>query len=272
MGPPAVANEGLWDPVGMSVDGAPAMYSTVLRSSIDGRNLAGLVWIDTTAVKGQLFAGNVQPAGQWSMPSHIPSELKPDLLASFNSGFLLKECEGGFYLDGKEGVPLRDGTAGVHIDVDGTMSVGVLGRDFTLGPNTAAIRQNLPLLVDNGQIAASATDRDTHVWGKTLGNIPNVWRSGLGQRDDGTLVYVAGPAMSARTLGNLLVAGGAVRALELDINPNWVTFNIHTFDGTTQVAGASKLLPNMLRSPERYFSPDDRDFFALFARSPVPTP
>jgi hypothetical protein len=265
-GAPVVPNEGVWAPMGMLVDGAPALYATTVRANLDGSVVAGVAWIDPTAVRAQLFPGSQMPGGQWSVPFNVPVELKTSLIASFNSGFLLSEAQGGFYLEGREATPLHDGTAAIHIDVDGTIAIGALGRDVALGPNTAAIRQNLPLLVDGGVVAPTATDGDTYVWGKTLGHTPFVWRSALGIREDNSLVYVAGPSMSARMLGNTLVAAGAVRALELDINPNWVTFNANTCDPQGAVCTGTKLLPAMLRSPERYLTPDDRDFFALFAR------
>jgi len=264
-GPAVVANEGDWAPAGPDVDGAPALYTTVVRANASGSTTAGVAWIDTTAVKGQLFPGSTQPGGQWTVPFNVPLDQKPNLLAAFNSGFLLNEAQGGFYLEGHEAVPLRNGTAALYIDANGTMNVGMLGRDFNEGPDTAAIRQNLPLLIDGGVINASATDRDAFVWGKTLGGGSYVWRSGIGVRNDGTLVYVGGPALSARMLATTLVAAGAVRAMELDINPNWVTFNIFSCDASGSCNGR-KLLPAMLRDPNRYLSPDNRDFFAIFSR------
>ena len=45
---------------------------------------------------------------------------------------------------------------------------------------------------------------------------------------DGALVYVAGPALTARSLAESLQRAGAVRAMTLDINPEWVTFNFYS--------------------------------------------
>ena len=264
-GPAVIEYEGDWAPAGPDVDGAPALYTTAVRSNASGSTMAGIAWIDTTAVRGQLFPGTTQPGGQWSVPFNIPLDQKPNLVAAFNSGFLLNEAQGGFYLEGREAVPLRNGTAALYIDANGTMNVGMLGRDFGVGPDTGSIRQNLPLLIDGGVINGSATDRDNRVWGLTLGGGSYVWRSGIGVRDDGTLVYVGGPAMSARMLATTLYAAGAVRAMELDINPNWVTFNIFNCDGSGQCNG-HKLLPGMLRDANRYLTPENRDFFAIFTR------
>ena len=71
---------------------------------------------------------------------------------------------------------------------------------------------------------------DTTQWGFTLGNAVYVWRSGLGVTADGALVYVGGPGLNITDLANLLVDAGAVRAMELDINTDWVNFS--TYDAT----------------------------------------
>ena len=55
---------------------------------------------------------------------------------------------------------------------------------------------------------------------------------------------------------------GAVRAMEVDINYEWTTFN---FDGTFGARDPTKLVPGMARLATRYLSPDDRDIFALYA-------
>jgi hypothetical protein len=259
--PPA----GAWTPIGTAVGGAPALEQATFPGH-DSSNPVAVVWIDTSAVCLQLFPGARQPGGHWTTPFSIPASEQPGLVAAFNSGFLLRESQGGFELDGQVGVPLRDGSATVVIDADGTTSIGALGRDVHVTASTVAVRQNLSLLVDGGVVAASATDQDASLWGRTLGRSPFVWRSGLGIRADGTLVYAAGNAISARNLGNALVAAGAVRALELDMNPSWVTFNTYSYDAATGRTTGAKLLPGMTRSTDRYLTPDDRDFFAVLAR------
>ncbi len=87
-----------------------------------------------------------------------------------------------------------------------------------------SVRQNLDLLVDNGQPVPGLDATDTTKWGATLGNAVYVWRSGLGVTADGALVYVGGPGLNITDLADLLVRAGAVRAMELDINTDWVTF------------------------------------------------
>jgi hypothetical protein len=81
----------------------------------------------------------------------------------------------------------------------------------------------------------------------------------------GALVYVAGPALTAKSLAESLQRVGAVRALSLDINPEWVTFNFfsHPNPSTPSVVVPSKLYPQMQRPADRYLGPtaESRDFF-----------
>jgi hypothetical protein len=80
----------------------------------------------------------------------------------------------------------------------------------------------------------------------------------------GNLLYAGADNQTVTSLAQVLQRAGAVRAMELDINSEWVTFNYYAAPGA---AGAAKLLPGMSRPNTRYLSPDDRDFFAIFSRS-----
>jgi hypothetical protein len=51
--------------------------------------------------------------------------------------------------------------------------------------------------------------------------------------------------------------------MELDINSYWVTFISYALRGARD---PSNLLPGMTRGPDRYLTPDDRDFFAVYLR------
>jgi hypothetical protein len=68
----------------------------------------------------------------------------------------------------------------------------------------------------------------------------------------------------------VLRRGGRVRRrqrrasrLELDINTYWPSFITYRFPGAGDPAN---LLAAMDRSLARYLTPDDRDFFAVYAR------
>ena len=112
-------------------------------------------------------------------------------------------------------------------------------------------------------------DNDPANWGYTLGNKVLVWRSGLGETANGALVYVAGPGLSADSLAELLARAGAVRAMELDINSDWVDFFTYAPGPPGSPAGdltVSKLLADMYPSTNNYLSASSRDGVALFSR------
>jgi hypothetical protein len=66
----------------------------------------------------------------------------------------------------------------------------------------------------------------------------------------------------------MLQAAGCTRAMELDINPEWVSFNLftHADDADPTVLTGTKLLPDMHRPPERFLGADSRDFVAILSR------
>jgi hypothetical protein len=75
---------------------------------------------------------------------------------------------------------------------------------------------------------------------------------------------VGGPSMLPSDLAAALIAVGAVRAMEMDINPAWVTFDTFT-DGPGGPTG-TKLLSTMNFPTTHYLYPSTRDFVAVFAR------
>jgi hypothetical protein len=51
--------------------------------------------------------------------------------------------------------------------------------------------------------------------------------------------------------------------MELDINTYWTSFIHYRHPGAS---GEANLLAGMDRPPQRYLTPDDRDFFAVYVR------
>jgi Phosphodiester glycosidase len=260
--------EGLWKPTGRTVGGIPAVYTTFFRpDAVHTSLVAGAMWMDTMLLRTVLVVGLQEPGGPQTWGAQVPISARPALVAAFNSGFKIDAALGGVYTEGQMVHPLVDGAASLVIDKRGRASVGAWGRDFQLSPDIASVRQNLSLIVDNGQPAAGLPSNDNGAWGATVGNKVFVWRSGVGVDRNGGLVYVAGSGLSAVTLAVLLQHAGAVRAMELDINSDWVS--AFTFDQTDPANPAAvlgvKLLPDMSRAGDRYLVPGERDFFALLA-------
>ena len=267
-----VAGEGVWQPYGDTSSGATAMQVAYLRpDDIHGTVLAAVVRIDQAKAALRLIPGAQEPGnGPWKGGNQVARTDVPNMLAAFNSGFRIADSRGGFAEAGRTVSRLRDGAASVVIAGDGRVDVVDWGRDANASNHPVAVRQNLDLIVDGGQLVDGLDSNTGDRWGKTVGNKLFVWRSGIGIDASGRLLYVASEGLSVTTLASLLQHAGAVRAMELDINHSWVSFNVFHHAANASVQG-TKLLPGMDKSATRYLSADDRDFFAVISRTPLVT-
>jgi hypothetical protein len=265
-----LAGEGDWSPTGRSVLGTPGVYTAFMRPDpIHTSLVAGFMWMDPKLLKAVHVPGLKEPAGApQKYGAQIPNELRASTVAAFNSAFRLDDARGGFWDDGNEVRPLVNGQASLVIDKDGSANVVAWGRDRQIDPNVAQVRQNLALVVDNGQSAAGLDSEATTKWGATVGNQVLVWRSGIGVDKNGGLIYIAGPGLSVNQLAELFLRAGAVRAMELDINSDWTTAYIfeQTDPGNPAAIFGDKLLPEMKRNGDRYLVPGERDFVTMVAR------
>jgi hypothetical protein len=260
---PPWPGEGAWQPASGSVAaGGYSVYTTQLRPAA-GYPPAGIAWIDPEAARFALYAGTSEPSGTWPQQGYVSAAQQPDLIAAFNAGFKIYANQTGWYDQGRTAMPLQAGAASLVIFDNGSATIGAWGRDVTPSPTIEAVRQNLSLLVDDAMPAADVGQ--VGAWGATLGGVTQTWRSAIGITGSGDLVYVGGPLLDPPLLARLLIAAGAVRAMELDINPEWVSFATYTHTGGT-ISGASSLLPGMYFSPSHYLQPGERDFIAVFSR------
>ena len=268
---PALPGEGQWSPAGRLVRSIPAVYETTLRpDAVHTSYVVGVAWMDTSLLKATLYSGSQIPGGgPFTHTAPIAPSAATSLVAAFNAGFLMSNANGGYYTDGRTIIPLRSGAASFVVYRNGTSTVGVWGRDVTMTPGVVSVRQNLDLVVDNGAPVPGLDAADTTKWGATLGDQVYVWRSGLGVTADGALVYVGGPGLNITDLADLLARAGAVRAMELDINTDWVNFSTYqpaAATGQATPANGTELLPGMTGTPDRYFQPWwARDFITLSA-------
>ena len=189
-------------------------------------------------------------------------------MAAFNSGFRMRDARGGFTLNGVTARPLVDGAASFVIDKDGSATVGRWGRDVTMGPQVVAVRQNLELIVDGGQLVPGLSDNLNGAWGQTLGQKVLVWRSAVCVDAHGGVIFGYGNGLGALSLAELMQRAGCQRAMELDINSSWTTFN---FYGPVEVGNpasvlGTKMLTDQRKPGDRYLAPDARDFIAVFQR------
>ena len=262
---PALAGEGQWQPL-VTLHGKPAIQAAFLRpDALHTSYLTGVTVIDQSLLKMELHPGYQVPGGTgWLQPTDVPTSERDALVATFNSGFRMEDSRGGYWQDGQTGVPLRTGAASMVIDKNGHVDVVAWGGGAP-GPDVVAVRQNLDLLVNNGTLAADIDRTTTATWGKTVGNATYVWRTALGIRADGSLVFVAGDALSVRTLATIARDAGAVRAMEMDINKAWTNFITYTHP-SPGIAVPHMLTADEQPNPSRYLQPSTRDFVAVLAR------
>lgn len=144
--------------------------------------------------------------------------------------------------------------------------IAVWGRDASLTPNLTGVRQSLKLIVDHGRVPDSVDNDVESGWGLTIAGKYFVWRSGVGVTAEGRLLFAYGPALSVRTLADLLASAGAVRAMQLDINPAWMSFMYDRPQPDPANPTAVRLLPAQKRPADRYYEDTGRDFTAVYAR------
>ncbi len=254
--------DGQWVGAGRLLGPRPDVETTTVRQN---GHVVSAAWLSVARTKVAIYAGTTQPAGEWTNRGAVPAVLQERLVAAFNGGFQLDASRGGWYADGRQAVPLRDGAASLVVNSDGSATVGQWGRDVNLTPGVVAVRQNLELLIDGG-VATPLTvaPNPIAVWGDPLHENVLTWRSGLGVDASGDLVYVAGPGLDPQTLASAMVAVGAVRAMELDINPEWVSFD--SFTGDVPTVTGTKLADSMYFPTNHFLTPFWRDFVAVFAR------
>jgi hypothetical protein len=262
-----VPGEGVWHSVTTNSAGVPIVEKAALRPDAQHTSdLAYAVWMNQKALKFNLHPGYQQPGGTWNAPSSIAAGQRTGLVATWNGGFKIKpdDALGGFYAEGRTAQPLVNGKAAEVFYQDGSVKIGQWGRDETMTAQVTGVRQNLSLLVDNGQVTVGPGDGSSAMWGYTIKNSYFIARSGVGMTAKGDIVYVSGRFLSVYTMAKLLQAAGAVYGMELDINPDWVSFM--SYGGSDPANPTPTKLWDFVQPADRYFQPSDRDFVAVYTR------
>jgi hypothetical protein len=260
--------EGRWEALPTDRDSGHVGFATFLRPDPDHPDVrVGVAMFDQRLVSAHLVAGTKEPVAD-PVPDRgqVPPQIRPQLVATFNSGYKSIDAHGGYYADHHELRTLRIGAASAVIDDTGTLSVGQWGRDVVLGPHITAVRQNLELIVDQGRPVVGLATNLLNRWGADGGQRQFTWRSAIGTDPAGHLYYIAGDQLTLPMLAHALAAAGATRGMELDIHPNMVHLFTYHHDRAGTEPTPSKLLDTMHGPADRYLVPDSRDFFALTHR------
>ena len=217
-----------------------------------------------------LHVGTVDPpTGGTALPADARPAIGPQeqaqLLAAFNGGFLMGAgclpCGvGGMEVAGQVLVPLVSGMTSLVLDPNGTASMGVWGQGFPpAGAAVYSVRQTLPPLVSGGQASPNADN--IRAWGATLGGGNLTARSAVGIDARGDLLYAGSMSALPSDLANALISAGAVTAMQLDINPEWVQADTAPSPG----GSLSAAVPNQNRPADQYLSGWTRDYVTVLA-------
>jgi hypothetical protein len=259
-------NEGMWRPSGPPVQGRPPVLVTAYRTETAYPQIvAYLAWFDHTRTATAYYPGRYEPpTASLRGPMEVPHSQRYRLLATFNSGFIYADGLNGDAVNGVTNEPLKQGNATVVAYKNGKVDIVNWTGGTSPGRNVAWARQSLPLIINRGQLNPDLSLGTE--WGYTLGNAVRVWRTGLGIDRHGNLIYVAANYQTVITLAEILKRAGAVRAMELDINPEWYT--LITYRHTHHQLVPTQVAYNYQQPSTRYLVPDDRDFFAVYRRVP----
>jgi hypothetical protein len=260
---PALPGEGVWRPAAAGAGPEPPVLGTTFRSDPEYPPfVAGVAWIDSRRTHLAYMPGLVEPPEiSHRGPSEVPPALRNRVVATFNGGFPLETSGSGLIYRGHVVAPMVDGVATVVEYRDGRVDVRKWENGENVNPRIWFAKQNLPPIVDEGRLNPNLSDGPE--WGATVNNAVRVWRSGLGVDRHGNLIYAAANYQTVGSLAEILRRAGAVRAMELDINEDWTSFITYRHPGAGE---PSNLLPEMFRPSDRYLTPDERDFFAVFLR------
>ena len=257
--PPALPGGATWHRASYRVGGASPVLLTTLPSN---GSSAYAAWIDHTRTTLALYPGLSEP--RFAFPrgmGEVPYGQRWRLLATFNGGFKSAAASGGFLVNGRVDEPLKRGFGTLAEYRDGRLAI--LDWQGHTRPRALVLAlQNLAPLVWAGRPTAHVSD--SALWGATLGGGSAVWRSAVGLTPRGDLIYAAADGQTPASLAGLMVRLGAVRAIELDINPEWPSFIAYARRGGHSPI---KLVPNVQQSAYRYLRPDSRNFFAVYTRS-----
>ena len=240
------------------VRGAPAAW-LAQRSGVT------LMRFDQSLVHLTLHTGS-SDGGElgWTYGDRISAREIHLLLAAFNGGFKLTYHDVGFMSGGHVAAALTSGLASIVTYTDGTTNIGAWRAGVPSAHKAVfSVLQNQRLLVDRGVPAANVSKCIIACWGETIGSATTSARSGLGITAAGQLVWAAGEQLQPADLASALIAAGALRAIELDINPYWVAGYLYVHHPSGPAP--APVVPGQHGIAGELLEADTRDFLAVVA-------
>jgi hypothetical protein len=255
----------VWHPTGSNFQGGPPVLVTVFRpETAYPTTVAYVAWFDHTRTSIAFYPGRYEPPNAAVRgPMMVPFDQRWRLLATFNAGFTYAYNGNGSSINGRENEPLKQGLATLVQYKTGAIGIGIWHGGVVTSKRVAWARQSLPPIVWNGKLNPNLND--SKEWGETIGNSVRVWRTGVGIDRRGNLMFAVANYQTVESLARLLKHAGAWRAMQFDINSFWHTLITYNHKGGFH---ATLVEPQPNHTAQRYLTPDDRDFFAVYRRLP----
>jgi hypothetical protein len=262
-------DEGVWlnHPLSLFQNQEAMAYTFIRPDPARPFAFTTLVQLDMNLMRLGTVAGIGFPGGPIGNhgPGKIPTTIVQSntLIAAFNGGFQYQDGQYGMIVGNKTYVPLKNDLGTLVGYTDGTLQI-INYSGQPLGEKVAFIRQNCPILIENGSITVNQP-QDKAMWGRTVTSGMYTWRSGLGLTANGNLIFAVGSNLTPATLALALKDAGAVNAIQLDINPNWVRFNIFTPLGNG-LYSTTTLTKDLVDGSEEYLKGYQKDFFYVYKK------
>lgn len=265
---PYQPGEGYWYPTKIKVNGATAVYVARVRpDKIHSSVYSAIAWFDPHLLAFQQIPGTQLPEGSFDHGNgRVPAVLRNFYMAGFADGYKMDQSQGGYINKGSVVKAMVQGKATLLTYPNGNIDV-VKWNNANPPTGFTTARQNLDMMVENSKSAVLNEDqaRWGQVWYGTGSGHNFVWRSGIGIRADGTVVYVQSGALSAGTLADLLVRAGAVRAMALDMNEAFANGDLYGPYRPRNLA----INPENKNPTNKFWKRSTRDFVAVYAKSPA---
>ncbi len=263
--------EGIWKDHPLNLfPGKEVMAYTFVRSDPQRPySITTLVQMDMSQMRLGSVAGTQQPGGPVGKPGAgvVPKDIidSGKLIAAFDGGFQYKDGQFGMIVGGTTFLPLKKNLGTLVGYKDGSLKI----IDYTgqsLGNNVAFVRQNCPILIENGKDEV-IDQQNRKFWGRLVTGTFDIytWRSGIGLTAEGNLIFAVGNNLTPDTLATALKAAGAVNAIQLDINPFWVRFNVFEPDGPDKYTSTA-LTKDLADGSKEYLNGYNKDFFYVYKK------
>jgi hypothetical protein len=226
----------------------------------------GLLSFDQKSLQLHLHSGTIDAGGSgWRWGPEVAGSERRRLVAAFNGAFRFSTGAGGFVSYGRVGAPLRDGLGSIVTYANGRTDIGSWHNEVPAAAlAVASVRQNLMLLIDHARPAT--TVGCSSCWGAALGGVGDPARSALGVTASGHLVWAGGPHLTVAELADALLGANVIRAVELDINPEWVAGYLYGHRGGAGPLAPVPIVPAQVGVSGFFLRPYSRDFFTIVAR------